>query len=245
VRSESARDHVFFVKKLGIHHMPKKGSKTDGNYAKKSKKGKRSYSKKSFSKSYLYSAKEPVIERKNLDLTPQTYNVPLTSSFGSLVHLTPIPQGTGDQERIGRNVRIKSVQVRVNMIAPSTSANAPSQIRYMVVYDRQSNGTSPTPNDVLGDGSAAQFLDYMNLSNQERFIILIDKTTDSVQSSALGISDSAYVKCDLDMVWEGPGSNRSDVRTGAVYLMIANNSDIVVGKATEVDFCTRVRYTDA
>lgn len=223
--------------------MPKSDAKTDGNYSKKSskKKGKRSYSKKSFSKSYLYTAKEPVVEKKDFTINPVAYNCPLTASFGNPVHLTPIPQGSGASERLGRSIRIKSVQIRLNTRAVGGS-NQPSQIRYAIVYDRQSNGTQPLATDIWSGG---QFQSMMNLGQVERYVILVDRVTDSQQSSSQPISDKAYVTCDLDQVWSGALGSAGSCNTGSIWLFMANNSDIAVGATSVVDYSTRVRFTDA
>lgn len=222
--------------------MPKNTRKTDGNYAKKSnKKGKRTYSKKTFSKSYLYAAKEPMVEKKDYTINPTAYNCPLTASFGNPVHLTPIPQGPGASERLGRGIRIKSVQIRLNTRATGGAAGQPSQIRYAIVYDRQANGTQPLATDIWSGG---QFQSMMNLGQSERYVILIDRITDSQQSSSQPISDKAYVKCDLDQVWSGALGSAANCNTGTIWLFMANNSDIAVGQASVVDYSTRVRYTD-
>lgn len=199
------------------------------------------YSKKKFTKSYLTDPISPVIERKNIDSLDLTYNCPLTSSFGSPVFLTPIAQGTDQQERIGRSIRIKSVQIRLKTV--TTGSPAVGQIRYVIVYDRQSNGVTPVSTDVFA--GSAQFNDPMQLNYKERFVVLMDRITDSQQSSAVPISDKAYVKCDLDQIWAGAGGSAGNIRTGSIWLFMANNADSAVGVASDVNYSVRVRFTDA
>ena len=92
---------------------------------------------------------------------------------------------------------------------------------------------SPLATDIWSGG---QFESMLNLGQSERFTILIDRITDSVQSSALPISDKAYVKCDLDQLWSGALGTAASCNTGTLWLFMANNSDIAIGTASVVDF---------
>ncbi|AGS36186.1 putative viral capsid [Circoviridae 4 LDMD-2013] len=87
-----------------------------------------------------------------------------------------IPQGTAEDERVGRKVVVKSIHWRYRCLLPSsTSQNDTSEvIRVMLLLDKQCNGSYPGASEILQTNNDWQ--SFNNLSNKDRFVTLYDKT---------------------------------------------------------------------
>lgn len=180
-------------------------------------------------------------ERKNID-TLQTLNAQAQSAWQiTSQHLNDIIQGAGANSRIGRKVKMTSVQFRYNLLR--TGSNGPSQCRIVLIYDRQPDGFTPQATQVFQDDL---MLSPMRLENSERFRVIHDEISDSMQSSSLNISGSVYKKVNLDAVYAaGAGGGLSIMKTGALWIFASVNSTFQTGgTGNDIEIYTRVRYTD-
>lgn len=111
-------------------------------------------------------------ELKNFDVVWQLNPVVATGTISP--HLLTIAQGIGDTQRIGRKVTIKKVMLRGNVEIPSTSTpgNTSATVRIMLIHDKQANKALPGVTDVL---ETAVFQAFNNLSNKNRFVVLMDR----------------------------------------------------------------------
>jgi len=177
-------------------------------------------------------------EKKNIDTITTAYSCPLTSTFGNVILLNGSVRGTNVGERVGRKIVMKSVFIRLNSIANSNNA---SQVRYMIIYDRQTSGSTPTSASFVDNSN---FCGMANLGNAERYVILADEITDSRQSNSVNISSKRYIKCNLETVYTGNAGTVADINTGALWFMACNNSDQTSGATNTLDWSVRVRYID-
>lgn len=198
------------------------------------------YVRKSDKKSLLFQAETKFRpEQKNQDLISTALSLPLNAAFSAGQLLTAIAQGTGNGNRVGRKITIKSVQFR-GMVKPAAGGGF-GQNRILIVYDKQSNGAAPNITDILTVSGAEAM---MNLNNAERFVVICDEITDSCQSTALSIYTKRYIKCNLDVMYSGTTASIADCTTGAIYAFVANTADVTTGVASTSDFYWRVRYVD-
>lgn len=180
-------------------------------------------------------------EQKNVE-TVSTMVPPLTSTFSTPQLINGIAQGAAQNEHVGRKALMKKVHLRYTYYSGSAGGNQ-SQVRILVVYDKQANGALPSVGDVLA--SSATFNSFNNLANADRFVILMDEICDSTQSSALNIAGVRHLKVNLETIFGGTTSGIASINSGSIFIMAANNSDPTVGSAAgTVYFTTRVRYTD-
>lgn len=177
-------------------------------------------------------------EKKNADVATQNYNLPLTSSFGSVVLLNGIAQGVGNTERIGRRIAMKSLQLRYIHYSNLTAGSC----RIVIFYDRQANSTTPSSGDIIGSQT---FDGIVNLVNSDRFVILMDEISENAQFDGASTPGKRYIKMDLETIFSGTGSGISSVQTGAVFIMMANSATFSTGATSNATFSTRIRYTDA
>ena len=182
---------------------------------------------------------------------------------GTVTPIFDLAAGTGPDDRIGRKVTIRSVQLHWGLLNDSVATTTPqiSPARTMIVYDKQSNGTAASYGDIMADqlGDDDQPWSFRNLDNKDRFIILYDsfaattagdtKTRDSVRvnyaggDSALNVTDSevyfgkVYRTMELPVVYSGDASGVP--LSGALYVVCSGR-----GRSGKQKFLSRVRYVD-
>ena len=176
-------------------------------------------------------------EKKDITFALATLVAPLTASFTQPTLINGVATGTDGTTRIGRKILMKSLQIRYIC----GSGYPQSQHRVLIVYDKQANGALPTASTVLDTNS---FMSPMNLSNSDRFVVLVDDISDSTQSSVLNIAGKRYVKCNLEAVFSGVTSGIASIASGSIFIMVANNADPTVGITSNFYFTTRIRFID-
>lgn len=189
-------------------------------------------------KSLVYSNYKRGPEKKNID-TFFAVTSPVNSAWSVPTQLNVSPTGTNQNQRIGRSILMTSIQLRYNLLR--SGSNGPSQARIVVVYDRQSNFSIPLATEVFNTDVN---ISPLNLTNSDRFVVLFDELTDSMQSSSLNISGYRYRKIGLEAIYNGNQGASSQVATGGVWLWISNNGGTTIGTTLDCDIFTRVRFTD-
>ncbi len=103
-----------------------------------------------------------------------------------------IVQGTGESERIGRKCTLTRFNMRLNIefltklsSTLGAASDAHETVRFMVYLDRQCNGTTASPTDIL---ETDVYDSYRNLANVKRFHMIYDKIT-VFNTTAIGAGD--------------------------------------------------------
>lgn len=111
--------------------------------------------------------------------------------------LTLVQEGAGFWNRIGRKIAQKSLRVRGQIAAQGgIAALVEETIRYIIFYDKQTNGVIPTWNTLIqaydntGVGITNGTLDGLNLDKRDRFVVLRDRTITMPRTSAVGAPSS-------------------------------------------------------
>ncbi len=98
------------------------------------------------------------------------------SATGNIINagLELIRIGTDEIDRIGSNITLKSIAVRMQMRLPvvNSAEGQDDVIRVMLVVNHQTNGVQATVAQVL---ESADHLSFNNLALQDRFTVLMDK----------------------------------------------------------------------
>lgn len=179
------------------------------------------------------------MEFKSIDILNSLAAADTTGTIGLLNGVT---LGSDINNRIGRQVELRSIQLRVQSFS-TFNTGIDQWNRALIVYDRQSNGASPAITDVL---TAATINAVRNLNNRKRFKILMDKT---VYLNAAGETDSGtfydfYRKLRHPVEFNaGNAGIVSDIQSGAIYL-IAIGSATAGNTAGNILFSSRIRFTD-
>ena len=186
-------------------------------------------------------------ELKNIDNNFVVALSPNNGSSGSWslpILLNLVNVGPDPTQRIGRKVNLKSLLLRCTITA--LVANAPAQLRVLVVYDNQTNGAAPVQSDIL------QFPTFtespMKLGTAERFKVIMDYMINlegGTQSVGIGgiLSEPQYRKLKgKDMLFQSTLGSILDISKGAMWLLVATNA--LNSSNPSLTFYSRTRFTD-
>lgn len=151
-------------------------------------------------------------------------------------------QGTGIAQRDGNKISMKSLRLRLAMIFAKAVVQAnTTNVRVLVLYDRQPNGAYPAINTILGESLQSNTIGtgtmYSNLNPNffERFRVLMDKqitlqpfdSTAVTGTSCTGTTDPSSFKIDeflplkdLETLYNGTANplTIAQITTGALYI---------------------------
>lgn len=180
----------------------------------------------------------PPGEFKSVDTTINS----AIDSTGYVLLLNGLARGDDINQRSGREVMMKSVELRFNSFATGTTGV--DQIhRVALVYDRQANATALTWADVFTSSS----INYpRNLENRKRFKVLMDTWYVINASGEPGTAhvEKYYRKLAHPVTFNsGNAGTVADITTGSLYLMWTSSAAAGAGAGTIQGRC-RVRYTD-
>lgn len=183
--------------------------------------------------------------------------------------LCNVPVGSSESERIGREIDIKSISLRLSVTSSGgptlTTMDQADVFRLLIVQDKQPNGSVPLPQQVL-TGAAGPYNMY-NLEYEKRFVILHDKTitvnsdivavctapstTDPVVQLLKGRKALSYeveIPCNIKVMYNTTGTSGLDLigTNNIFYLLTWDGPTVTEGGPglAEVDGVARIRYSD-
>lgn len=198
------------------------------------------------------------VEKKWVDVVPDTSPSPQKLFNGALgvgKHLSllnGIATGSGASNRIGRNIRIVSIQLKGSIwgIMPTES----NRVRVMIIVDTQSNNTACDIVQVLSGGANA--FSFINLNYRDRFRVLMDESftlgfVDTVGDPPSGVTVSPctctvdkYIKTSIDVTYSSNGSDIGAISTNSVYVLSCAGINGTADTAYSWYWNARLRYTD-
>jgi len=156
--------------------------------------------------------------------------------------LNGIARGDEINERIGREVTMRSIQVTGTTLAtPGTGVD--QNHRVLLVYDRQTNAAALTAAQVL---AAVNCYAPRNLENRKRFKILFDRTWHLNASAEPGSQHvfKFYRRLAHPVTFNaGDAGTVADITTGSLYA-ISVGSEPAGATAGSTFLSTRIRYSD-
>ncbi len=174
---------------------------------------------------------------------------------GGEIHLDSmceVDQGTGEEQRIGRKIIIRSIGIHLNVQLPATTSSAAStdSLRFIVYQDKQANGAIATVAGILEDSNIFAF---NNLSNKNRFRILCDKiwnvnaaaaggnATNNLQTGEFVLHKTWFKSAlNIPVEYSGTGNAIADITSNNIgILALSENS------AVTLETNTRIRFTDS
>lgn len=192
----------------------------------------------------LFQSKKNAEEWKNVDVTGADVALPQTQTWSAPVLLNLATAGTGPQNRIGRRILMRSVNYRFHLGeadgASATGGIGATNIRVLVVYDKQTNGGNPAITDVL---TADSFQSPNNLANTDRFLIVSDQIFQTGDTTQATIGKHGR-KLSLDTMFNNGGAGTvADVNSGGLFVFFST-ANMAAGPPV-INYYFRVRYTDA
>lgn len=164
--------------------------------------------------------------------------------------ITIVPQGAATSERVGKRIALKSLQMRGQIHASSTSGVKWNVGAYMIVYDRRPTGNLPSVTDILS--GAASPNSFNNDDNTSRFRIL--KRVDVTIAGNLLNDNNADMLQDasfylplkgLPVVFKNAGTGAiGDIEVGALYLVTTGEPAGGTNGNPYLSAAFRTRYTD-
>lgn len=191
-------------------------------------------------------------EWKYRDYTPANLN-PVSGTTGDIIDsINHIPQGTNENQRIGRKVRIRRIQWRYTLTIPTESNEATppgrDSVRVIMYWDKQTNGAASTTDDIL---QSQDYKAYRNLTQGTRYEILYDKmhsmnymgltsaAANDFSTSAMGRNYSFYKKCDIPVEFNDTQGDMTEIRTNNIGVLCISENGITIMKNH-----FRIRYSD-
>ncbi len=178
------------------------------------------------------------VEFKNHDVS--VVGGTIIDGAGFINQLTNIPQGDGTSARDGANVKITSIYCKL-LIDIHASATT-SQVRLLLVEDKQTNQAIYTAADLLQTVVNIQsIVSPKNLDNQFRFNVLHDKVYTLSATGTTSKYITIYKKVSKRLRFDASTPSIADLRSSSYSLLwISNEPTNAPGVSAEF----RLRYVD-
>lgn len=211
--------------------------------AKKMAKGKKSLPKSTFKKTtFKAKPKKSLLIQPTKALELKNFDAPVSAlALTSNVFTAGQPANlivTGDTalDRTGRKVLMKSFYLRYSF-ASSAAANA-TQVRILVVYDKQTNGTLPAITDVVTVNDA---LALNNLNNSQRFVTICDHISPMTPFVTANSNGVIFKKLNLEAMYSASTGAITDIATGSIVVFIA---PLGLVNTSTISYKARIRFAD-
>lgn len=178
-----------------------------------------------------------------VDTAIATYNCDTT---GSIALIPTIAQGASVNQRVGKKVMLKNLQIRGQVQAGTAGTIADYAV--IIVYDRRPTGSLPAVTDILVTANSNSF---NNDANSGRFKII--RRWDGVVLSASGAPTNSLAAVDfsqfiklkgLPMVFKAAGTGAiGDIEEGALYILTVG-SQAAGTAAASAPLAFRTRFVD-
>lgn len=189
-------------------------------------------------------------------LTENMSNAATNADPSSTVCLNCVDQGTGQSQRLGLRMRVKSIHVKcIVRFQIAASLTPQDTIRLLLVLDKQTNGATLSATDVLNNisGTTHDICAHTNLENSSRFQILADKIVkdDNTNHYYDGTTVARVKKAKVVHLYKSFGKRLLTTKflsTGATTADIADNSIHLIaiasqtGGGTALSYESRLRY---
>lgn len=180
-------------------------------------------------------------ELKYIDFA-STDPVGIGFSVASVQSLNDVPNGTGRNDRIGRKIVVRSVQLTgVLRVKP----DGDDACRVIIGVDKQNNGSGAGSAEFLDDTLAGVVapIAFRNLTNSNRFQMLYDKlyalNLGAQGQAATRVLPKFFKKCYIPIEFDGESGVISEIQSNNIFLHFVCLRDL-----TSFTYNVRLRYTD-
>ena len=180
--------------------------------------------------------------------TPSAVKVPV-SGASTIDFLNDIAAGTDYSERIGRSIKLISLQVH-GYASPQDDTTDYTYCRYIIVHDRQPQGALPAVADILASDTPYSFTKW---DNKNRFAVLRDAAfaigkvdTTATQSFAGGVLlyplDIFVPLNNIEMKFSATAGAIANVVQGAIYMICMSTG--AANASVQFKLATRIRFSE-
>ena len=170
--------------------------------------------------------------------------------------LSAVSTGTGESNRIGRVIFVKSIYVKGHInIATLSLLGSIGYVRLWLILDKQTNGAQLNAEDVLSDPTSTNLdSDAMqNLKYSDRFSVVKQLCIPIVPTNTAGngtANDSGsidvpfqlYHKCNTKQEHKSTSSAITDVTTTSYHLIAIKSANLT--SSTNLRYVSQMRFTD-
>ncbi len=158
----------------------------------------------------------------------------------SATNLTLLVQGDTDITRDGSQVKFTSL--RFGFTLKSNASATRTNVRIMLVHDKQTNQAQATATQVLQDSTPIDaIISAYNIDNVSRFNILYDKVFSLDPSYIPTLSRVVHKKLNLKVRYDANAGDVTDLTQDSIFLIMV--SDQVTNDPT-ISHQIRLRYLD-
>ncbi len=159
------------------------------------------------------------------------------SSTPTITLLNGLAVGDDFDERDGRQVRFKSIQISIGSTMHATPLD--TEIRIWIVIDKQPNETTMVFADYMDNPNSTSF---RNLDQRKRFVTLYDEVQLLSVGRGTTMLNNWYSKLDMITVYDASVvGDITDITTNALYLILFSNQ---ASNTPSVARTIRVRFID-
>lgn len=143
------------------------------------------------------------------------------STSGSLSLLNGLTKGDDYNNRDGRQVRWKSIQMYLRSTLHASATN--TSIRVIIFIDKQASETAPTAAALLDLTTASAVDAFRNLSNRKRFVIIADKRV-VINTNYPEKTTRLYKRLDMKQIFDDSDAGTvSDITTNSLYVLFLSD----------------------
>lgn len=164
-----------------------------------------------------------------------------TAAFTGFTTINPIPSNTGYFGRIGSKIMMTSVAIGGQLIA--SAATVVTEVRLVLVYDKQSNSGQPAFTDVFlaQPAGVGTFTSSINLINRSRFSIIRDQYYGIDPGQGFSRSVKLFAKGKWESQFNLADNNPT---TGSMLVFAFIGTQVGAGTVSFANFVCRTRYLD-
>lgn len=184
-------------------------------------------------------------EQKFIDSSFNNQPVNDTLTGQTVLPLNNLAQGVTNSTRIGQKIRMTSLYWQLAFEMNQAAVNPNGFIRFMIVYDRQSNsalGNWQTLLELPGSGNpVTELLSPNNLDQSKRYRVLHDQRIYLSNDDFEGRIAKKYIKLGQTVQYDGVGGGIGDISTGGLLFMVCGDTT-TGGNVPTVSGVIRLRY---
>lgn len=203
------------------------------------------YKKKYRSKYDYYKKMQNEHLHHELNFVDTTFTNVVVSTTAILTLVNGLTQGTTASTRVGRQILMKSVEIKGHFVADSTTSITP--VRCMLVLDHQPNGAAPAFTDIYDTAVPSSL---RNISNKKRFKVLFDSGIIAITGNTSSSNENTlvpyehYRKLKVPVQYNsGNAGTIADIATNSLYMCFIGGTASGTADAAFTGQL-RIRYED-
>ncbi len=156
-----------------------------------------------------------------------------------IIQLTNISEGTTDQTRVGASIKATKLFIRLWF---QLGASAVSNVRIMLILDRQTNQAIYSASDLLVDVTTSDnVISPLNLDNKHRFRVLFDRRYKMSNSGSQVINAQISKVLNTKFRYDANAGTIADLTSNSLSLLIVSNNTT---NGPDCTLFSRLRYID-